>query len=129
MSIIINNVQSLSGNRIVKADGSVIKIQSGKNVSVVNGKFFIDGVPLEEYEKNTGDVINIVVHVHGNCEHVEGCDEVHIEGDCHKVRTHNGNVHVGGNVTSDVSTHNGNITCGNVGGDVDTHNGNISYRR
>lgn len=129
--VIINNMgTSIKGNRIINAKGEVIAtINNSQSVSIINGKILIDGKSLEEYEKESGNQVVVNVHVHGDCESIENCDEIHVDGNCGKIRTHNGEVRVGGDVTGSVSTHNGNINCGNVGGDVDTHNGNISYRR
>lgn len=129
--VIINNMGiSVKGNRIINTKGEVIAtINNSQSVSIINGKILIYGKPLEEYEKKYGNKVVVNVQVHGDCENIENCDEIHVDGNCGKIRTHNGEVRVGGDVTGSVSTHNGNINCGNVFGDVDTHNGNISYRK
>ena len=53
-------------------------------------------------------------------------ESINIKGSCNNIETHNGEVKINGNVTGNVSTHNGNVNCHNIHGDAKTHNGNIN---
>ena len=100
-------------------------ITNGGSIQVGNGKIIIDGVDM------TPDSKEINIEVVGNVEtlEVDTCNKVKITGDVKSVKSHNGNIDIGGNVSGDVSTHNGNIDCGDVQGSVTTRNGNIKHRK
>lgn len=122
-------IQSSGGRtKFTLKDGTVKTIKGANNVTIVNGEMFIDGVPLEEYEKENHTPIHIKVVVEGEVSSIEGADEVEVHGNVGKVKSHNGNIRCH-DVTGDVSTHNGNVYCNNVGGDVETHNGNITHNK
>jgi hypothetical protein len=97
---------------------------NGGSIQVGNGKIIIDGVDM------TPDSKEINIEVIGNVDllEIDTCSKVKITGDAKTVKSHNGNIDIGGNISGDVSTHNGNINCANVGGSVTTRNGNIKHR-
>lgn len=109
----------------IQINGKTI-ISNGGSISISNGKITIDG-KIVDFE----DAKEINIEINGSLDalDVDSCNKINISGSCVSVKTHNGSVDIGGNVTQDVTTHNGNIECGNVGGNVSTRNGNIKHRK
>lgn len=106
-------------------NGKYITINSN-NVSIINGQVFVDGKPVNEFDSDKEEkVVNITIN--GNVERLEVdvCETIKITGDCKRVHTHNGSIEIGGNVSGDVHTNMGSITCGDVSGDVHTNMGSI----
>ena len=102
----------------------------GGTIRIIDGKTYVDGKPLEELEaKNTDEkVINITIE--GNVERLEVdyCHSIRVTGDANRIKTNNGDIEIGGDVSGDVHTNMGSITCGNVEGDCHTNMGNIKRR-
>ena len=98
------------------------------SLTMINGKFFVDGKEVTDWEDLTKDQKHIDIKVEGNIERlqVDACDSVTITGNCNKVKTLSGDVEIGGDVDGDVESVSGNIDIfGNVGGDVKTVSGDI----
>ena len=91
---------------------------------MTGNKIFIDG------EDATPDAKVITVKVEGNVDSIDidCCDSFTMTGDAGKIKSTNGNIDISGNVSGDVETTNGNVSCGSVGGSVKTKNGNIKHR-
>ena len=114
MAIIIKNNY---GRTIIK----------GGTISITDGKTFVDGKPIDELNAiNTDDkVINITIE--GNVERLEVdyCTSIKVNGDAKRIKTSNGDIEIGGNVSGDVHTNMGSITCGDIEGDCHTNMGSI----
>lgn len=114
MAIIIKNNY---GRTIIK----------GGTISITDGKTFVDGKPIDELNAiNTDDkVINITIE--GNVERLEVdyCTSIKVTGDAKRIKTSNGDIEIGGNVSGDVHTNMGSITCGDIEGDCHTNMGSI----
>ena len=109
-------------------NGKCIIINSN-NVSITDGQVFVDGKLVNEFNTDKEEkVINITIS--GNVESldVNYCQNLKITGDCKRVHNQNGSIQIGGNVSGNVHTNMGSITCGNVEGDCHTNMGNISRR-
>ena len=103
------------------------RFQIKGNLSIINGRYFVDGKEVKDWSEFTKDqkVINITIEGDVQKLDVDCCETVHINGNCGKVKTTSGDSEVGGNVDGDVQTVSGDIDCGNVGGDASTVSGNI----
>jgi hypothetical protein len=97
------NITSINGSITVNG-----KQYKGQSVIVRNGELIIDGVSVDK----VGDP-KIEVHIHGNCE---------------KVTLETGDIKVTGNVSGNVTTQVGDITCGDVGGNASSENGDIKCK-
>lgn len=96
----------------------------GSNITIVGDKITIDGKNV------TPDSKEITVLIQSSIDHLEigSCHKVEMLGICKQLTSKNGNVYVRGSVGGDVTSKNGNITCGDVKGDVTNKNGNIHRR-
>lgn len=100
-------------------------------LTMINGRFFIDGKEVTDWKSLTKDQKRIDIKIEGDVERlqVDTCDNLYIEGNCNKVKTVSGYVEIGGNVDGDVESVNGGIEIqGNVSGDVRTVSGNIRHK-
>ena len=106
----------------VSVNGKTIKV-SGSNVSIINGKVYSDGKLVEIPEQKT---INITVEGDVQTLKVDACDQVTINGNCGSVEVAIGDVTVKGDVSGNVQSDTGDITCGNIGGNCTTNIGDIN---
>ena len=94
----------------------------GRNVSIINGKVFIDGklIDLPENEKT----INIQAE---NLEtlQVDNCNEITVNGNADNIKIGQCSLSIGGEVKGNVKVSQGNVSCGNIGGDTSVSMGNI----
>jgi len=97
---------------------------NGESVTITNGQVLINGMTIEEYEKQQHCKVIINVTVEGNCDKITNCDEVIVNGDCNTISTVNGDIKCNA-VNGNVSTLNGDVTCKEISGSVSTINGNI----
>ena len=95
---------------------------SGKSISIVNGKVFIDGKDV------TPDTKEIYIAVEGDIDEltVDHCNNLHIVGNVNKASSSSGNINVTGNVSESVQTSSGDVDCINVGGSVRTSSGDVT---
>jgi len=98
----------------------------GNNITITNGKVFVDGVELREGESKT---INITVNGNLDVLKVDSCQKVMVMGTVNALSTISGDVDISGDVGDSVSTVSGDVECGNIGGSVKTVSGDIKYRR
>lgn len=109
-----------SNNASITING---KSYNGKNITIKNNKVLIDGVVQESDEKT----INVTVT--GNVEilDVDSCDLITVNGSANSVKSANGSIKIGGDVTGNVSTTNGSVKVGkSISGNANTVNGSIS---
>ena len=107
------------------------KINYTGTLTVINGKFFVDGKEVTDWESITKDQKHIDIKVEGDIDRlqVDNCDSVTITGNCNRVKTVSGDVEIGGDVDGDVESVSGDIDIsGNVSGDVKTVSGNIRHK-
>lgn len=113
--------------KIDNLNGASININGqefvGRQVTVNNGKIFVDGV--EQGKTQNGQVI---VTINGNVESVEVENgSVTVSGDVHQVKTMSGDVHCSG-VSGSVNTMSGDVVCDAIGGSASTMSGNIIHK-
>ena len=101
------------------------KTYKGNNIVVSGDCVYIDGKKMEGDDSKE---ININVVGDLGSIKVDNCNKLEVRGNCSSVESKNGDVIVGGYVSGDVVSKNGNISCGNVAGNVETKNGNIKRR-
>ena len=103
------------------------KKYQGNNLTIINGKIFIDGV--EQTAETEGKEINITVH--GNIEtlKVDSANKVTVIGQVDTLSTVSGDIDTAGDIFGSVSTVSGDIECGNIGGSVSTISGDIIHSR
>jgi hypothetical protein len=101
-----------------------ITVSSGRTISVVNNRVFVDGKDV------TPDAKDIRIEVTGNVDRIEAdaCNNISVSGDAGNVVTQSGNINVGGNVGGSAQTMSGDIDCGSVGGNATTMSGDIRHR-
>lgn len=121
----------MSNTIIIDKNGNKKIFGSLKNMVISNGKITVDGKPLEELERGIDPnekLINITIT--GDIERldIDYCQTIHVTGNSKRVKTNNGDIHIGGDVEGDVHTNMGSITCGKVEGDCHTNMGSI-YKR
>lgn len=97
------------------------------SLTVINGKFFVDGKEVTDWSELEKDQQHIDIKIEGDVERiqVDTCDTISITGNCNRVKTVSGDVEIGGDVDGDVESVSGDINCGNVSGDVKTVSGDI----
>lgn len=116
---------------IINRNGKTCVINSNSsNVSIINGRVLIDGKPIEAFESENKEEKVVNITIEGSVERLEVdmCETIKITGNCKRVHTQNGSIEIGGDVSGDVHTNMGSITCGNVEGDCHTNMGSISRR-
>ena len=96
---------------------------SGSDVTINNNKIIIDGKDV------TPDAKEINISIIGNVQtlEIENTCKIDISGDVKEISSYNGNVNIGGNVSGNCQSHNGNIRCKNIQGSAKTKNGNIYH--
>ena len=119
-NIISNNNSSvcMSGNKVT-INGKTIKLPSNNNVSVINGKVFVDGkeVDTNDTDLNNGcGTVNIVIE--GNVDRIDCSGSVEVKGNVSKGIDCGGGVEINGQVDGD-------IDCGGSVKIVGSHKGNI----
>jgi hypothetical protein len=122
--IIVNGTTAcqITCGKITTVDGRVINT-GGKSIEICDGKIFVGGTPVEEYDEAKMPVIK--VEITGNVESLTmGCGDVTVNGNVGSVANKNGNVYCD-TVEGDVDNKNGNVTCKTIQGDVTNKNGNI----
>jgi hypothetical protein len=94
---------------------------SGDNISVVNGKVFIDGNDV------TLDAREIHISVQGDVQSIDvgTCNDFEVIGNVGKVRTGSGDLKCD-NITGGVQTGSGGVECDSINGDVQTGSGDVS---
>lgn len=95
----------------------------GSNISINNGKVFIDGKEANIAESGPQVSIQVV----GNLDWIsaDACEKITVEGDVKgNVLTQSGNIACK-DVTGNATTMSGNISCAKVGGDAKTMSGNV----
>ncbi len=103
------------------------KVNYQGSLTVINGKYFVNGNEVTDWNELTKDQKQISIEIHGDVDKldIECCDTVTITGNVKKVKTISGDIEIHGNVEGDVESVSGSIDCGNVGGDAKTVSGNI----
>lgn len=96
----------------------------GNNVTLLNGKVYIDGKLINVEEKT------INISIEGNCENISAdhCNKIEVTGNANKITTSMGDVTVRGNVSGNVEASSGDIYCGDVTGNVETSMGDINCK-
>ncbi len=100
-----------------------LNIVAGRNIVIKDGRVLVDGkeVTVEDQKK-------ITIEVTGNVDSisVDSCDWVTVSGSVRDVKSEQGNINIGGDVTGTVKTEQGSIAVGGaVGGDVETEQGDV----
>lgn len=115
---------------------------TGSNVSIVNGKVYIDGKDVMP----DGKEINISVEGNLDKLEVEHCNRIDIKGAVKDIRsasgdvniigdvlgsidTKSGDVEVSGTCSDSIKTISGDINCGNVSGNISTISGDVRNKK
>lgn len=112
----------------VTVNGKTFKYDG--TLTMINGRFFVDGKEVKDWESLTKDQKHIDIKVEGNIDklQVDTCDIITITGNCNKVKTVSGDVEIGGDVEGDVESVSGDVDIhGKVAGDVKTVSGDIRH--
>lgn len=125
-------------NSNISINGDLV---AGKNISVVNGKLFIDGKEIDKdilKELNItiiGDVEKLDVtycnslKINGNCFKVETVmGDVSIEGSVENVQSTSGDIVVSGNIKGNAKTTSGDIKADTIYGSANTVSGDVKYK-
>ena len=110
-SKMVSSIIQGNNKTTVTMNGRTVVIE-GSNVSVTNGKIYVDGKPLDLDDFSSKP---ISIEINGNVDHLEVEGPVTVNGECGSVRC-SGSFHgrdIKGNVDCMGSCH-----CGNVSGDV-----------
>lgn len=118
----VSIINSISGN--VTYNGKTINIPRGSRFEITDGKFLLNGKPIEQY--NEADCPIIKIELTGNVESIEteSGDVTIIHGDAHNIHTMSGDVRCN-NVEGNVSTMSGDVTCSSIRGHCSTMSGDI----
>ncbi len=118
-----------NGKTVINKNGRRIVIDGG-TIRITDGVVTVDGKSLNELENTDANEKTINISIEGNVERLEVdvCQTIKITGDCRRVKTNCGSIEIGGDVSGDVHTNMGSITCGNVDGDCHTNMGSINKR-
>lgn len=106
------------------------KVYSGNNITVVNGKVFIDGKLANEEQVNE-KIVNIKLTAGDNSNiTIEGCSTIQLYGNINSLRTGSGDIEVFGNCQN-VQTGSGDVDFETLteGGSVKTGSGDITYKK
>lgn len=127
----------LSFNYMIKINNTTY--QSGKNLSIKNGRIFVDGTDVtpiaEKFEITvSGDVETInfdyvkAINVTGNVGTLNaGMGDVNVSGDVSNgVSASQGDIDIKGNVEGKVKASQGDIKANNITGDAETSMGDIT---
>ncbi len=93
----------------------------GNSISINNDNIVIDGKKIKVSEKQ----ISIIVTGNIDTIDIDQCENIGVTGDVRTVKTMSGDVLVGGNVTGDIKTMAGDVTCADVSGKIKTMSGDI----
>lgn len=96
-----DNVSSRQST-ITNINGEVVvngKHYKGKNVTVINGDVYIDGVKQDNAVETSDKEIKI--EVHGSCGDIKSSGSVRVEGDSGDINS-SGSVHVGNTVKGNI---------------------------
>lgn len=98
-------------------------IYHGNNLTIKNGKVLIDGQDM------THDSKEITIEIHGNVQSlkVDSCASCVVHGSAGEAETMSGHLRIGGNVTGNVKTMSGSVTCGDVYGKINTMSGDVTH--
>ena len=107
-------VRTKNGQTTINANGKTVTV-SGKNVSIINGKIFVDGKE-HTVEGKTIDIDTVIVE--GNCNKLE-CISAEIRGDA-KGDVECTSLICGGDIHGNVDST--NIKCRDIKGSVDSLN-------
>jgi hypothetical protein len=129
MKQIINNIGSVKeqiniNNSDININGNNITISSNsKNISIINGRIFIDG----KEQTLDKDIKTFNITINGNIDKldIDYCESINITGDVNECKSTNGNINITGDIKSDCKTTNGNVKANNIFGSVKTVNGDI----
>ena len=117
-NIIGNSSICISGNKVT-INGKTIKLPSNNNISVVNGKVFVDGKEVDTSDtdlQNSNSIINISIE--GNVDRIDCSGSVEVKGNVSKGIDCGGSVSITGDV-------NGDIDCGGSANIKGSHKGDI----
>ena len=110
-------------------NGNCRTIIGGGTVTITDGKVTVNGKTVEGLEGSDDEkVINITIEGDVDRLEVDYCKSIKVTGNAKRVHTSYGDIEIGGDVSGDVHTNMGGITCGNVEGDCHTNMGSINRR-
>lgn len=121
-SNVINNcnISSVNGHNKVVINGVEIKNIPNGNISISNGKIFVDGKEFDSENMNLSENNTINIFITGNVGSIQCNGSVDVKGNVI------GNIDCGGNVTVEHDV-NGDVDCsgsvkigGSVDGDIDS---------
>ena len=106
------------------------KTYTGRNMTMSNGKMFVDGV---EVDINSGktvkpeDIIHVTIVITGNVDELKGnFNEATVNGNVGSLSSNGGNVTVNETVNGHVESSGGDVTVkGSVGGNVNSTGGDV----
>jgi hypothetical protein len=140
------SMDGISGGGVITANGVDMPF-TGRSVSVVNNKVFIDGVEQKTGDdNNSGPVVTVHVTINGDCNSIENAHSVSVKGNVTgHVTTSSGDVTVGGStgqvstmsgsveveqyISGKVNTMSGNVTASSIRGSVETMSGSIKSKK
>lgn len=102
---------------------------SGNNVSVVNGRVFVDGKDVTDQPGAESKVINIAINGKVDSLHVDACEKVAVIGTVGDLQTKSGDINIEGDVAGNVTTQSGDVDCYDIHGDVQTQSGDIKHKK
>lgn len=126
-NIISNSSVCMSGNKVT-INGKTIKLPSNNNVSIINGKVFVDGKEVDTSDtdlNNNCKVINITVE--GNVDRIDCSGSVEVKGNVSKGIDCGGRVEITGQVDGDIDCGGSVKIIGSHKGDIDA-GGSVSIR-
>lgn len=106
------------------------KVYSGKNISVVNGKVFIDG-KLANEDQVDDKIVNIKITINAPTSlHIDTASTIQVYGNVSELKTGSGDVDIMGNCLN-VQTGSGDVEFETLveGGSVKTGSGDIKYKK
>lgn len=104
----------------VTINGRTIETTGGNDITVINGRVIVDGVDVTPDEKE------ISITVYGTVKSVNlDRGKILVTDGVGKIKTASGDVEVRGDVSGDVTTMSGDVTCLYVDGNVSTMSGDV----
>lgn len=110
---------------IIEVNGKKFRIDSSaKDISIVNGKVFVDGKALDD-NQNTSKV---EILVKGNIKNlqVDSCQTIKVDGVVEDLKSGSGDVKVIGSVGGSVRTGSGDVECTDIHSYVQTGSGDVN---
>ena len=100
------------------------KSYSGNNVSIINGKIFVDGKKVD-----TDNDKNITISINGNVDNLEidSCDRIEITGNVTTLKNGSGDVKCK-DVEQNITSGSGDVECDIVKGNIITGSGDVNCR-